>query len=176
MLYGQTLRMPGEFFTSTENTTETEFVNKFRDIIRDLAPTTTQWNANEKPFVNKELSNCSRVFIRNDKIKPALTNNYDGRFPIAKKHEKYFEVDIASKNTKVSMDRLKPTFFASDDPPSPHEGTSNSNNESIEFPLATQTPVQSTSANEPIAHPFSINLRRLPINNNISAKGRPVFR
>lgn len=72
LVFGQTLRMPGEFFAETDTVTQTEFVTNFKQIIQNLAPTTTYWHSSQKPFVLKDLHQCEQVFVKNSKIKRGL--------------------------------------------------------------------------------------------------------
>lgn len=128
LVFGQTLRMPGEFFTETDTVTQTEFITKFKTIIQNLAPTTTSWHSTNKPFVTHDLQTCQHVFVRNDKIKPSLTNNYDGPYIVIKRNEKYYDVDINGKNTKISIDRLKPNYTSAAETLIPAMGYQTQNN------------------------------------------------
>lgn len=114
MLYGQSLRLPGEFLNESNAITETELVNKWRSIIQNLAPAIqTNWHVKEKPFILKNLNTCTHAFIRNDKIKAALIAPYEGPYEIKKRHDKYFELLINGKIIKTSTDRLKPAYHSS---------------------------------------------------------------
>lgn len=84
MLYGQTIRLPGELFDETEAApkpnNENEFVSDFRRKMRELRPTATAHHTTEKPFVHKALATSRNVFVRNDKIRSPLTPPYDGPY------------------------------------------------------------------------------------------------
>ncbi|GFW43846.1 hypothetical protein TNCV_2854791 [Trichonephila clavipes] len=57
-----------------------------------------------KTFVHKDLHNSTHVFIRVDRVKKALEPSYDGPFPVAKRHDKYFTVKIKGKDINISVD------------------------------------------------------------------------
>lgn len=119
MLYGQTLRLPGELFDNIKTTpkpnNESDFVTKFREQMRKLKPTTTAHHTNKTSFTHKALKNCTHVFVRIDKIKPPLTQPYEGPFPVIKRNEKFFTIEKRGKHTNVSIDRIKPALVPIDD-------------------------------------------------------------
>lgn len=119
MLYGQTLRLPGELFNTTEPSpkpnNESDFVSRFREQMRKLKPTETAHHTNKTPFTFKAIDNCTHVFVRNDRIKPPLTQPFDGPFPVIERNKKFIKVEIRGKTTNITIDRLKPAFMASDD-------------------------------------------------------------
>lgn len=116
LVYGTTLRIPGEFFNdSTPTTIDSEALNKFRETMRDLRPTNTAHHAVPKLFMSKDLATATHVFVRNDTIRPSLSHPYDGPFKIIKRNEKYFSISMRGRNSNISIDRLKPAFVANDD-------------------------------------------------------------
>lgn len=73
MIYGETLKLPGEFFTTNKNITcQTEFVQNLRSNMAKLQPTITAHHDSAKIFVQKELSKCTHVFVRDDTVRPSL--------------------------------------------------------------------------------------------------------
>lgn len=132
MVYGQTLRLPGEFFdeiaTTPKPNNEHDFISAFRKHMRALKPTTTAHHANEKPFVHKSLQTSKFVFVRNDKVKPPLKPPYDGPYEVIKPGDKFFKINFNGRPTNVSIDRLKPVFTPADD------DSTTSTNDRIEQP------------------------------------------
>ncbi|GFX83889.1 transposon Ty3-I Gag-Pol polyprotein [Trichonephila clavipes] len=59
------------------------------------------------------------MFIRVDSLKKALEPPYDGRFPVAKRYDKYFTVKIKGKDINISVDKLKPAYLLSNDGDNP---------------------------------------------------------
>lgn len=115
MVYGTTLRLPGEFFhESLETKIEPDFVKDFRRAMNGLRPTQTSHHHTPKVFVQKELSECSHVFVRDDTVRPGLKQPYDGPFEVMKRYEKTFKLKIKDKKCHVSIDRLKAAFLPND--------------------------------------------------------------
>lgn len=95
MLYGQTLRLPGEFFDEIEihqkPNNEEDFISNFRLNMRQIKPTSTAHHTKEKPFIHKSLANSTHVFIE--------------------RNNKFYKVEINGRTDTVSIDRLKPAFL-----------------------------------------------------------------
>ncbi|XP_017466481.1 PREDICTED: uncharacterized protein LOC108359237 [Rhagoletis zephyria] len=115
MVYGENLKLPGEFFDSKPEYTESDFLEKLKSTIAKLKPVSTTSHAKNKVFVQKDINNCTHVFVRDDSVKPPLKQQYDGPFEVAKRFGKYFDVVIGNKVTRVSIDRLKAAHVAEED-------------------------------------------------------------
>jgi len=117
MLYGSTLRLPGDFFipTTKKPIKEIEFVQDLKKTMYNLSPATVNHHVKNPVYIHKDLANCSHVFIRKDRVKAALEHPYEGPHEVVKRNEKYFEVRINKKNDTVSIDRLKPAYFLNTD-------------------------------------------------------------
>lgn len=138
LVYGTTLRIPGEFFYKSKLREPTsEFVNEFRTAMEKLRPTETAHHSNQQTFVSKDLFSSSHVFVRNDSIRPSLTHPYDGPYLVLKRNSKYFTLRIRNRNSNISIDRLKPFFSTTSD---------------VSDTPATSQP-QSTSFSTPLTHP-----------------------
>ncbi|XP_035222010.1 uncharacterized protein LOC118194908 [Stegodyphus dumicola] len=61
----------------------------------------------------KDLYSC--VFVRVDRVKKPLEPAYDGPFPVAERHDKYYSVHIKGKDVNISIDRLKPAYLMNAD-------------------------------------------------------------
>ncbi|CAH8500953.1 unnamed protein product [Schistosoma haematobium] len=112
LVYGTTLRLPGEFFDrATDIPTDiTNYVQQLKqqmESIRSVKPRTQK----VKSFVPNELDKCSHVFVRNDRIRQPLQTPYDGPFKIIRKDTKTVTVERAGKHDTVSIDRVKPAFL-----------------------------------------------------------------
>lgn len=115
LTYGTTLRLPGEFFVENPKfRTESQFLREFRRVMSELRPTTTSSHANPKIFIQKELSSCSHVFVRNDTVRKSLQPPYDGPYKIITRHPKYFAIQRRNRIVKISIDRLKAAFVTDD--------------------------------------------------------------
>ena len=115
MLYGSTLRIPGEFLNNkltTDFSSEIEFLKELRRKIDKVKPTkASNHHTSEKFFVQKELGKCTHVFVRNDTVRKPLQPPYDGPYEVLERNEKYFKIKINNRTTKISIDRLKAAFI-----------------------------------------------------------------
>lgn len=112
LVYGTTLRVPGEFFEQNNKTQpQSEFVKNLASSMSKIRPTQTANHDSSKPFVYKALSDSTHVFLRNDTVRKALQAPYDGPYKIKARHDKYFNIIIGEREANVSIDRLKPAFM-----------------------------------------------------------------
>ncbi|GFV05206.1 transposon Ty3-I Gag-Pol polyprotein [Trichonephila clavipes] len=120
MVYGQTIRLPGEFFEKPKNVLDTDtFAEQLQKQMNQLQPLKTRRQPSQKHFVHENLHNSTHVFIRVDRVKKALEPPDDGPFPVAKRYDKYFTVKIKGKDINISVDRLKPAYLLSTDGDNP---------------------------------------------------------
>jgi len=111
MVFGTTIRLPGEFLAKNEKSCLiSEFANELRRVMDQLRPVPASKHCQEKFFVQKDLSTCTHVFVRDDKVRPALKQPYDGPFKVIRRDSKGFDVDIQGKVVKVSVNRIKAAF------------------------------------------------------------------
>ena len=120
MVYGTTLRLPGEFVTPTPTSSladSSDFVQQLKtrmQTIRPPLPRPTQRTSQ----LNKALSTATHVFIRHDAVRKPLQPPYNGPYPVLKRTDKFFIVDIHGRKDTVSIDRLKPAHLDTiNDPP-----------------------------------------------------------
>lgn len=135
LVYGEPLRLPGEFFGHNvdEGTTDlTDFSARIRTFANNLQPVPTSSHSNSKIFIYKDLSSCSHVFLREDAQKTSLRPAYTGPHEVIERGPKVFKIRVKGKEVTVSVDRLKPAYILSDsknaDIPSRSEPVSSSNN------------------------------------------------
>lgn len=113
IVYGETLRLPGEFFDeSTPVTTDiTEYTARLRLIMQKLHPTPASRHTNKSIFVYKDLTTASHVFLREDALRGALQPAYTGPYAVIERDNKVFKILIRGKHVTVSVDRLKPAYI-----------------------------------------------------------------
>lgn len=113
MLYGTTLRIPGEFFIDAEKPLNPQiFVEKFREHIREVRPTPASHHHAKKSFIYKDLMSCSHVFVRVDLVKKPLEAPYEGPYRIIERiTEHIYKIDYKGKPSNISIERLKPAFL-----------------------------------------------------------------
>ncbi|CAH8647289.1 unnamed protein product [Schistosoma intercalatum] len=109
LVYGTTLRLPGEFFTprSRPNFAKSDYVQRLSTFMRTLPPVSTRIQ-HRQVALPRELSTCSHVFVRVDSVRKPLQQPYEGPFRVIARHEKTFKVDRHGRVETVSIDRLKP--------------------------------------------------------------------
>jgi cleavage and polyadenylation specificity factor subunit 1 len=111
LVYGQALRLPGEFFTENkENQDPSEFVEKLRLTMSKIKPTDTKFREQRNVFIPKDLNDTEYVFIRVDRLKTGLENPYEGPYRVIRRFRKHFVINHKGKNTSISIDRLKPAY------------------------------------------------------------------
>lgn len=123
LLYGEPLRLPGEFFEPTVNGTidTSEFTARLRNFAEKLRPVPASRHCNPKVFIYKELESCDHVFLREDALRGALQPAYSGPYKVITRGNKVFKILVKNNEVIVSIDRLKPAFILSDqvEEPSP---------------------------------------------------------
>ena len=119
MVFGESLRLPGEFFVSSDGnwTADPAFVADLRQKIRQLRPVPPVWHGGQsrRSYVPQELASATHLFVRVDAHKRPLQAPYQGPLKVLEKHEKYFKLDLGSRQDIVSLDRLKPAFMEASD-------------------------------------------------------------
>lgn len=113
LVYGQTLRLPGEFFVDEEISTEPQiFIEKFREHMRKVRATPTAHHSKRKAFTHKTLHTCTHVFVRVDAVRKPLEQPYEGPYKVIDRPSDYvFMIDVKGQPTSISTERLKPAFF-----------------------------------------------------------------
>ncbi|XP_055543009.1 uncharacterized protein LOC129728586 [Wyeomyia smithii] len=116
LTYGTTLRLPGEFFTSSDRRLPTaDCIFNLKATMSKLRPTPTANHAKSSSFVQKQLSTCSHVFVKVGAIKPSLSQPYDGPYRVIRRKKKVFVVSVNGKSIAISIDRLKAAFMQAED-------------------------------------------------------------
>lgn len=112
MVYGQPLRLPGEFFEahSGGGVDRSDFVRSLRDSLQQLTPISGSNHSKPKVFVPNDLATCDYVFVRVDYVKRPLQSPYDGPYEVINRNDKFFDVLIGGREKRISIDRIKPAF------------------------------------------------------------------
>ena len=114
MIYGTTLRLPGEFtkqYTVDANTDLENYSDKLRvamSRLRLCPPRDTQQN---NIFQYKEIATCTHVFLRRIAIAPPLTAPYDGPYEVVARSGRVMKILMKGKVETVSLDRVKPAHL-----------------------------------------------------------------
>ena len=118
LVYGTTLRLPGEFFTSSKSvpTDLANYVQRLKQHMGNLRVTLPRQHQ-QRVYIPKQLSDSTHVFIRRDNVQRPLQPAYDGPFKVIRRNDKTITVDKAGKTDVISIDRVKPAFIEADDQP-----------------------------------------------------------
>ncbi|UYV61625.1 K02A2.6-like [Cordylochernes scorpioides] len=128
MVYGKTIRLPGEFFDDSKHHLHAEeFVQQLQKQMELLKPLNEKHHSKTKVFVHKDLKTCSHVFIRTDRVRKPLEPPYEGPFPVLDRTDKYFTLKVKERNVTISIDRLRHAYLLAD-----------SDNVTSEHPTATR--------------------------------------
>ena len=116
MVYGTTLRLPGEFFTPCPMESlpkPANYVSQLKRHMKGLRPTPprTSHGAIQNTGGTKGLATTTHVFIRQDSVRKPLQCPYDGPFPVVNRADKYFTIDIHGRKDTISVNRLKPAHL-----------------------------------------------------------------
>ena len=117
LVYGAPLTVPGDFIPEAAQTPVQDHLRKLRQKVDNLRPTTTSAHGaeNVKPKVPVALTSAKFVFIRKEAKKP-LEPPYTGPYEVLERSEKYFKLQIGSRQDKVSIDRLKVALVDQNNP------------------------------------------------------------
>ncbi|GFU66947.1 transposon Tf2-11 polyprotein [Trichonephila clavipes] len=115
LVYGTTLKLPGEFFVNTPATTSTtSFLQSLRQHVRSFHTVPVKHHGSNPVFISKDLLQASHVFLRIDRVRKALEPPYAGPFKVLSRTDKVFKLEINGKAVSVSIDRLKAAHSFSD--------------------------------------------------------------
>lgn len=114
LLYGQSLRLPGEFFTpsSEPQLHEADFLKELHahfDVCRPTPRPIRQGSV----FVQPALKDSSHVYLRTDTVKHPLQSPYTGPYEVIRRTDKFFTINKNGTEDTVSIDRLKAAYRSS---------------------------------------------------------------
>ena len=122
MMFGQTLRLPGELLDPPKAThlpDPQNYVQSLRNYLSTKTYTPPRIPNNNTDKLDKDLNTCTHVYVRIDAVKPSLTRPYLGPFKIIKRSKKYFTLNLNGKVDSVSIDRLKAAILPINTPALP---------------------------------------------------------
>ena len=108
LVYGTTLRLPGDFFSTPTTEDASSFVSRLRGAMQHQQFPPTRWHGNCDVYLPPDLHTATHVYMRHDSHRPPLTRPYDGPFWVIRRWDKQFTLDINGERKEVTIDRLKP--------------------------------------------------------------------
>ena len=114
LVYGTTLRLPGDFFSPPIAEDACSFVSRLRSTMHHQQFIPTTWHGNRDVYLPPDLHSATHVYVRHDGHKPPLTRPYEGPFRVVRRLDKHFTLDVNGKLKEVTVDRLKPAKLTRD--------------------------------------------------------------
>ena len=141
LVYGTTLRLPGQFFTPSpidKQLDPTIYADRLSSYMRQLRPVSPrpQSPAFHMP---SNLYTCTYVFVRHDAVRKPLDPPYDGPYKVLCRQAKCFVFDINGHRKTITIDRLKPAFLESHLLPATSLITSASSSAPQQYEQSTRT-------------------------------------
>ncbi|XP_063384931.1 uncharacterized protein LOC134671077 [Cydia fagiglandana] len=121
MVYGESLRLPGEMLVSAPDESRlddpADFVVQLRRKMSSIRPAPVSRHSTRPIFISKNLPTATHVFLRDDTVRRPLQPPYTGPFAVVRRSTdgKTLTLDIKNKEVVVSVDRVKPAFVDSDE-------------------------------------------------------------
>ena len=149
LVYGTSLRLPGEFFTpqAISNTDPASYVTQLKSTMRALRG---RRSLNSNCRQDRSLRAATHVFVRHDAVRKPLQPPYDGPYRVLDRSDRFYTLDLNGRTDSVSVDRLKPAH--------------------IDFPIAVET----SSSTSPTTTPPSQPTPSEPPATRITRSGRHV--
>ncbi|CAB0032450.1 unnamed protein product [Trichogramma brassicae] len=116
MLFGTSLRIPGEFIAKQRRSSDDE-TSRLRRLspaaLAAMRPVPASRHVQHRPFVFKELGSCEYVLRRIDTVRKPLEPPYSGPHRVVRRidDERTFVVDVNGVEKTLSTDQLKPAFL-----------------------------------------------------------------
>jgi len=121
MVYGTTLRLPGEFFHAVQPEPQApDLIRVLRESMPLLRPTPGTDHSKHSIFVSEELQTATHVFLRVDSTRKSLQPRYDGPFAMLNSNNKNLKLQLHNRTSWKVIDRLSPAILLRKDPVADH--------------------------------------------------------
>ena len=113
LVFGQTMKLPGQFHPNISEpvTPPHQFLEKLKGYFDFVKPQQTSNHSQITTFVDKNLADCSHVWLRCEKKSHSLQPRYSGPYRVLQRDDKNFTLDVKDSRKVVSIDRVKPVFL-----------------------------------------------------------------
>eukprot|EP00795_Rhopilema_esculentum_P017777 gene17777-biopygen6616 len=122
LVYGTTLRLPGQFLTTTSTLADldpTNYSHRLEHAMQTIKPISPRLQV-RKSHISSDLHTCTHVYVRIDAVRQPLQPPYTGPYKVLARHDKHFALEIRGKRENISLDRLKVAYLDTDILPSLH--------------------------------------------------------
>ncbi|BET01716.1 multicellular organismal development [Nesidiocoris tenuis] len=82
-----------------------------------MRPVPFKHHSTKKVYFHEDLRTSSHVFVRRDAVRRPLQPTYDGPYRVVSRSDKTFSIIMPHGEQTVTVDRLKPAYILSSDPP-----------------------------------------------------------
>ena len=93
LVYGTTLRLPGDFFAPPIAEDACLFVSRLRSTMHHQQFIPTKWHGNRGIYLSPDIHSSTHIYVCHDGHKPPLTRPYEGPFRVVRHLEKHFTLD-----------------------------------------------------------------------------------
>ncbi len=108
MVYGTTLKLPGQFFVQQPNSEElmdpTSNIDRLKSTMNNVVFQPPRVGSQPSVFVHPDLRTCSHVFVRHDATKPPLQPRYNGPYRVLERKERFFVIEHGEQVWWLVMD------------------------------------------------------------------------
>ncbi|CAK1589812.1 unnamed protein product [Parnassius mnemosyne] len=131
LVYGEPLRLPGEFFVPSPDFTADikDFASRLRRHMANLTPRPATWHGTKTFYIPKDLQTAEYVFLRQGPATPSLEPPYSGPYKVLERGPKTFKLMVKGTESTVTIDRLKPAYLHSSGSPAYPEEITHSEKE-----------------------------------------------
>lgn len=127
LVYGTSLRIPGELLQEAPAMDHQQFNKDLQTIMGNLRPSlTSDHDTRRNSYRSRQLDTASHVFVRVDSVKSPLQSPYTGPHVVLRRGEKTFRVEVNGKPKEISVDRLKTAVMETSTGPVAAPATQNS--------------------------------------------------
>jgi cleavage and polyadenylation specificity factor subunit 1 len=111
LVYGEALTITGELLTPTAGPMEpAHLITQLRRHMARLRPVPAARHASPATFVNKDLQNCTHVFLRQGATRWALELPFSAPYQVLSRREKTMQLLVSGKTVTVSAYRVKQAY------------------------------------------------------------------
>ena len=111
LVYGSSLRIPGEFVTNSQTVVEdpVSYVARLKDHMSRIRPTPTRISQRDA-YIDKNLHASTHVYVRHDAVRKPLQSPYDGPYEVISRGAKTIKIRKNGRTDTISIDRVKTAY------------------------------------------------------------------